>query len=473
MSETAVPEPQPLSPPRRRWRIWVLTGLVVVLAAVVGGYVALEYFRERDLRAAEAEADRLDPGWHFDDLEAARADVPAAEDGAPLVLAAAAKMPRGWQGVPPPGVPWLEERLADVALPARPNDADVQQLRDAMEKVAPALEAARDLADRPRGRYVVTWNADLISTLLPHVQQARDVALMFSLDALRKALDGDGDGALRSCRAALNVGRSLGDEPALISQLIRAGCGRMAVRAAERALAHAEASPPALEELQRALAEEAEAPCQLTGARADRVLTYEALLALCAGKVSRANYGMRSTVLGPTGDRLLDGARARASQAEYLRYDNELVEIAKLPAEQQQERLKALKPPPVKLPLLLDVLTHDQGPASVAWAFHRVKAELRCAAAALAAERYRLAKGHWPERLDDLVPDFLLAVPTDPFDGRPLRLRRTADVIIVYSVGPDGEDNGGRLDRKGERAPGNDLGFQLWDAGQRGSTNRR
>jgi hypothetical protein len=468
MSETAVPEPQPLAPPRRRWRLWAVVGLVLVLAALVGGYVGLDSFRERDLRAAEAEADRLDPGWDFDSLEAARADVPDAENGAALVLAA--KLPAAW---PAPAVGGLEERFADLPPQQRPDDDTEKLLRAELAQVAGALDGARDLADRPRGRFAVAWSDDLISTMMSHVQQVRVVGFALTFDAYLRALDGDGDGALRSCRASLNSGRALGDEPAPISQFIRASGSRRAARAVERVLALGEASPKALEEMQRALAEEAEEPLQLTTARAQRVFFYHSLAAMRSGKVSRANFGLRTSMLGTRGDDLIDGARARACQAAYLRYNNELVELAKLPVEQQQDRIKALTPPPQRLPLLLDALGRDGEDPSAVWAFHRVRAELRCAAAALAAELYRLAKGHWPERLDDLVPDYLPAVPTDPFDGRPLRLRRTEDGLIVYSVGPDGEDNGGNLDRKNERAPGTDLGFRLWDAGRRGAAGRR
>jgi hypothetical protein len=473
MSEAVVPELEPVAPRRRRRLLWLLIGLAAVVPAVVGFYAYIDYARERDLRAAVEEADRLDPGWRFEALEAARADVPAGENGAALVLAAAAKMPGAWPAAPAAGGAGLEERLADLAPRERPDDAELKLLRSELGLVAGALDGARGLADRPRGRYTVAWSGDLVGTMMTHVQQVREVALMLALDARLRAFDGDRDGALRSCRAELNAGRSLGDEPAPISQFVRASWSRRAVRAVEAVLAQGEASPKSLEGLQRALTEEAEEPTQLAAARASRVFYDQAFAAMRSGKMTRANFGLRSSVFGPTGDNFIDGSRARACQAAYLHYGNELVEIAKLPDDGQQDRLKSLTPPSQQLPLLLDALSRGEDGLSVWRAFHRTKAELRCAAAALAAERYRLATKHWPERLDELVPDYLPAVPADPFDGRPLRLRRLDDGIMVYSVGPDGTDNGGNLDRKDGRTPGTDLGFQLWDVGRRGSAPRR
>src|SRR6185503_14917078 len=80
----------------------------------------------------------------------------------------------------------------------------------------------------------------------------------------------------------------------------------------------------------------------------------------------------------------------------------------------------------------------------------RSQALLRCAAVALACERYRQSnKGAWPETLDALVKAKLLdAVPRDPFDGQPLRYRRTKEGVVVYSIGADGTDNHGHIDRE-------------------------
>jgi hypothetical protein len=70
-------------------------------------------------------------------------------------------------------------------------------------------------------------------------------------------------------------------------------------------------------------------------------------------------------------------------------------------------------------------------------------ARFRAAQTALAIERCRLARGRPPDQLSDLVPTFLPAVPTDPFDGKPLRYKKLAKGYIVYSIGEDAVDNGG------------------------------
>jgi hypothetical protein len=98
----------------------------------------------------------------------------------------------------------------------------------------------------------------------------------------------------------------------------------------------------------------------------------------------------------------------------------------------------------------------------------RARSLLRSASSAVAAERFRLERGRWPESLEELVPAYLRAVPLDPFDGRPLRFRRLADGVVVYSVGPDGTDDGGEV-LNDPQTPGlpKDSGTRLWDPRQR------
>ena len=72
-------------------------------------------------------------------------------------------------------------------------------------------------------------------------------------------------------------------------------------------------------------------------------------------------------------------------------------------------------------------------------------ARARGAVTALAIERWRLAHdGQLPDSLERLVPSIMPQVPVDPFDDRPLRYKKLPNGYIVYSVGPDFVDDGGK-----------------------------
>jgi hypothetical protein len=63
--------------------------------------------------------------------------------------------------------------------------------------------------------------------------------------------------------------------------------------------------------------------------------------------------------------------------------------------------------------------------------------------AAIAIERFRRSQGKMPKTLAELTPEFLDQPPVDPFDGAPLRFKSDAAGYKVYSIGPDGIDQGG------------------------------
>ncbi len=81
------------------------------------------------------------------------------------------------------------------------------------------------------------------------------------------------------------------------------------------------------------------------------------------------------------------------------------------------------------------------------FAWHRCQAELRLLKLEFALRLWKAEHGTWPESLDQLVPAILPAVPLDPYDpaGKPLRYNRTDEGFLLYSVGQNGVDDGGKL----------------------------
>ena len=63
----------------------------------------------------------------------------------------------------------------------------------------------------------------------------------------------------------------------------------------------------------------------------------------------------------------------------------------------------------------------------------------------IALKRYEIRNHHLPGSLDEMVPDLLKSVPIDFMDGQPLRYRRNVDgTFLLYSVGENGKDDGGK-----------------------------
>jgi hypothetical protein len=74
---------------------------------------------------------------------------------------------------------------------------------------------------------------------------------------------------------------------------------------------------------------------------------------------------------------------------------------------------------------------------------NRRDALLRLLQADLAIRLFLHQHKRLPEKLDELVPEYLDSVPVDPFSSQPLIYRRTGDEFVLYSVAADGTDDGG------------------------------
>jgi hypothetical protein len=464
------------APPRRKWLF--LGGLALLAVGLAGAWYAyLSFVADRRLNAAIAVADAMDPGWRLEELEAKRLILPTAENAGVRVRGAMELLPAKWPAwdyaADDPDAERARQALQASFGNLEPQtvlgEAQIKALRAELEKAAAAVAEGRKVADLPQGRYSIAWSPDCLSTLVPHLDVIRNVARALEYDILLRAQEGDLDGALLSCRAVLNTGRSLGDEPLLISQLVRIARADAALRKVERVLAQGEPSLTALELTQRLFADEAEQPWYLFGVRGERASLDGLLAAVQRGDFSlayvRSTVGVGSTGLVDSVGTALTSGSIQTNRAAALEFMNEAVAIGRLSAQEQRARAAALEAQARNLPAIARMLC----PAvmKVAEAGHRNQALLRCAGAGLAAERFRRDKGRWPTSVAELVPAYLPQPLTDPFDGQPLRLVRVGHGIVIYSVGFDGRDDGGNLDRSNVRAPGTDFGFELWDVPHR------
>ena len=74
----------------------------------------------------------------------------------------------------------------------------------------------------------------------------------------------------------------------------------------------------------------------------------------------------------------------------------------------------------------------------------RIAAHLRLLTAELAVRGCQSEQGRAPTGLAQLVPKYLQRVPADPFSGQPLVYRPQGTNWLLYSVGEDGVDDGGK-----------------------------
>jgi hypothetical protein len=84
-------------------------------------------------------------------------------------------------------------------------------------------------------------------------------------------------------------------------------------------------------------------------------------------------------------------------------------------------------------------------------------ARQRAASALVAATRQRLETETMPTTFEELSTKLVPPASRDPFTAdRPLVMKRTDGSLLVYSVGPDGEDDGGPVAPGADKVEGND-----------------
>jgi hypothetical protein len=476
MSEADLLTPSPVAKwnPRRR-RLFVAVLVLLPLLLLTGIYLTIDYLAERNLREAIAEADRIDPNWRLDDLEASRADYPDDENAALQVIRSVELIPPRWATTPS-----IIELPLDLLNPHQINAVQEAALREEMAKAALAVAEARKLADLPHGRFPIHY---VLYGSFPPLQsnEAGYTARLLWYDALLRAHDGDPDEALRSTRGILNAERSIGDEPTLLSLLNRCNCRAQALQSLERVLSQGEPSAAELAEIQHVLELDEADNLLLQSIRGERAsfdrmieglqngsLTTQDVLVAPVPKAGAMVCAVTTAVPG----------NIKNQRAFAIRYFTQMTEIAQLPTEQRTKRVRELEGESRSHGLLISFLLWSVG-QKVAPAYLHIMAQTRCAIVAVAAERYRRAYHRWPASLEALSDEGLLQqVPADPFDGAPLRYRIRDDRVVIYSVAGNLQDNGGLLDDGGtfDQKKGAirltdlrfiDLGITLWNVAQR------
>jgi hypothetical protein len=281
-------------------------------------------------------------------------------------------------------------------------------------------------------RYGWDWRTSAAG--LPDMREVRSCVRLLELDAVWHAHTGDANAVLTSLEDGLRLADSLRREPALIAYLMRVGSTAAMLGGLEQSLSVTTFTDVQLRRLHEALTAAGEA-LDLTQPIAGEQCY---LIEVCRDP-SFVNVPAPSRIL-----RLLPGLRARGL-VDSLDYMADCIQASKLPPVQRLPKLREASQKVEDLSIF-HVLIKIMSPAMgrIGELDTRLRAHLDLARTALTLERYRLATGKLPERLEELVPECFAQVPIDPFDGRPLRYQRRESGYLLYSVMDDGQDNGGR-----------------------------
>jgi hypothetical protein len=279
-----------------------------------------------------------------------------------------------------------------------------------------------------------------------------------------------------SCLAALCAGRSVGDEPFLMSVLVRTAIGQGALRSARRVLAQGEPSDVALARFQALVDDELAQPLLLQGMKGERAALDDVTRKIAAGEVRFTDHGAESANSDHTAAFVWPWDRVLYTNHRALALDfmNEAVSICRRPSFEHRDlwrrwhdSIEEMQKPSDtrRATAILFVLpaAYTAGDTQL-----RYSADLASMSLLLAAERHRREDGDWPDSADEIPKRLLPHPPLDPFDGQPLRTDRHDGRFFAYSVGFNGsDDRGENAPRPGVTVGPYDITTSLWDVALR------
>ena len=422
-----------------------------------------------ELEKIIAELDQKEPGWRIEELEAKR-KVLKPEENSALVISESYKLLGNQEQKKPL---WELGQLPDLAaIKSSPQQLltqpSINLIKTTLGAFQPPLDEAKKVAKLPEGRFEITYAPNIANTILTPLDATGAITELLAIDAFIQAQDGKSQQAMESTQAIFNIARSVGEIPFPISYQVRVRICGQSIRMLERTIALGEPSKDSLSQFQSLLENEARFPMFQYIAKANRAVNYAILSALKKDKdiikTLQKDFDLKADEA--TGAKLV--LEEPTILSWFLKYSNSLVAIASLP---QQDQQKAVTELAFKLneKNMLFVKLFTSAPKKIWETSHSNLAILNCAIMGLAIERYRITNGKWPRKLEELVPEYLTKLPTDPFNGEPLLVGTILGGLVIYSVGPDLQDNNGLIDDSNTLSlkEGTDIGFRLWEVPMR------
>ena len=344
---------------------------------------------------------------------------------------------------------------AEIALPLK--GAQLETMRSIAQQDEPAFAAFRRAYEHPK----LDWGtpAVRIETMLPRLSSYRNLATHLQCAGLVHHQDAELSEALQCAEDLVFLTEAMvGDGPSVVTSLVTTGVHGVGTSLLQDIVARPlgdltpeqereqwrAAAPQVRELIGRLLNSSVDDRLVHLAVRGERTSIYAVQDLPVAWRLSENNPFTRPFLLHQI-DRELKQYEQVAQQALTARTWSDIA-----PASTWRSTAAPQSGAEMMASSIEDIF--DPGWGRVMLAFWRVRTERRATAVLLAIELYQADhEGQAPPTLAALVPEYLPAVPTDPFaaDEGGLCYLASGRTPIVYSAGKDGIDDGGDWRRVG------------------------
>lgn len=321
--------------------------------------------------------------------------------------------------------------------------------------------AAVDRALQARGKRGADWGVRFTrpahAVLLPHLNSQRSLSVAMRFAAINAMHKGESGRALVLMDLMLHHAAAIDAPPAfLVTHLVAGGCKASASSALQglAPLLEVQDRQVATQVIHHLMDDDREGRTLAQALRAERMTFYDTSRYISEGDwatvtsaingqpaqgVELLSYGVAGTVLRPI---LADDVSK--SLDEFTVFIRSVENVSNW--ETASARMVPMKPAVGRSRLRLYSSVFLPSLERVIETSCRSRTDCHLAAAALAIRMYAIDhEGQLPQTLESLVPNYLPRLPMDAMDGQPLRYEPQAQPPIIYSVGPDGTDDGGSM----------------------------
>jgi len=324
------------------------------------------------------------------------------------------------------GKDWTEEQCAEVRQFAKRKD------------VGDALELIKQAAERPYCRFPTS--VDREGYLRHDAWTTRGCARLVAMRMRVHVMNGEPDAALAWAPAGFHIARLTDQNMTFTSAGTACSCFWLIYEATEGVLQEYDASAARLRNIEGFLSKRLLSKTYADRQREDRIVFLNALSVL-QSKKTRVRKALERPILVMNVIYYLESTD-RAIAASQLSPTEARKALRSLNQEEYQ-RCRRLD----KLPMDAYTLTPLTMTAGVYDMFLKHDAIRDSMRIAIAIKLYSMEKGRRPGSLSELTAEFLTPpLPKDPFTGNDYLVLYKDGMIIVYSVGENGKDDGGWIE---------------------------
>lgn len=342
-----------------------------------------------------------------------------------------------------------KDAISDV-LDARKRNADLKtwaNAKGALSRNQVLLRAIDEAVQRPECQFDVKWE-DGYAALFNHMGGMRELGRLEAANALVKAHDGEVDEAVESIITGIRLSESIGQEPVVISQMVRwitlkSACDMIRASAGMNGMTRTQAL-----EMDAALARVDLHAGFMKSMRTERVMGLAAYDEIRRDGPQRfSNY----VAIDPDDNitiRIVTSKLGRpvlyADKLVFLRSINKLIELSNKPYYKTASIAYKANPAnngPSYTPVSKALCSwYDKYRMS----YETERAHLAVTRTALGIMAYKDRYKAYPKTLAELKSRLGWDMHKDPFSGKDLLYRKTAKGFIIYSIGANISDDGGK-----------------------------